>query len=565
MAKHRIAVFSGPTATIGNSPALITSNKARRKYGLPLMTNEDGGPQPDVLRPQRLAAPAVVYVEAYSAHPLEADAVELYASPDGWLASDGVFHETKPAAGGTPVFVVEIHPEDGLIPLPYMARQADGSAWDDATAYPFAPPESSRQTFYPDASRIYEEMERLYPGPYGGSVALSSIADFDFVRAAPSGGWKRGRPAELRTDFGEGDIEPERFGLDFQGYFPFHLMREPHLEVLAKATNIVQRTLATGRYSGAQWLEGSPTTEETLYWLSLLLDTTLPIVGHVAQRPHGSISADGPRNIADGVSYIVSGIALDGEGRDRVGPVLIVDELAYAARDVAKTDGRPGAFVATGGHGGPVAGLGGAGLEISYVPAKKHTYKSDVRITTLPRTVMGVAGVASAPNRIEVRIKNDLGDLIPEAMPLVTFSKYARYGQTATGEAEADPATEVEILARIEANLSNYPLAGFVAEGASPYGLTNPAATAALRRATFSGMPVVRVGRGNTAGKAYELDPFLIPGNNLTATKARILLMAALLKLGGLPPAADPRNPTAEEQAATLEALKPYRDIFATH
>lgn len=212
-----------------------------------------------------------------------------------------------------------------------------------------------------------------------------------------------------------------------------------------------------------------------------------------------------------------------------------------------------------------MAGLGGAGLEISYVPAKKHTYKSDVRITTLPRTVMGVAGVASAPNRIEVRIKNDLGDLIPEAMPLVTFSKYARYGQTATGEAEADPATEVEILARIEANLSNYPLAGFVAEGASPYGLTNPAATAALRRATFSGMPVVRVGRGNTAGKAYELDPFLIPGNNLTATKARILLMAALLKLGGLPPAADPRNPTAEEQAATLEALKPYRDIFATH
>ena len=32
--KPRIAVFSGPTATIGNSQPLITSNKARAKYGL---------------------------------------------------------------------------------------------------------------------------------------------------------------------------------------------------------------------------------------------------------------------------------------------------------------------------------------------------------------------------------------------------------------------------------------------------------------------------------------------------------------------------------------------------
>jgi len=565
MAKPRIAVFSGPTATIGNSPALITSNKARRKYGLPLMTDEEGRLKPDVLRVQRLAAPAVIYIEAYSAHPLEIDAGELYAPPDGWLTPDGAFHETEPTVGGTPVFSVDLRPEDGLMPLPYMARQADGSAWDDATAYPFAPPASSRQTFYPDASRVYEELDRLCMDLSGRSVALSCIAEFDFIRAAPSGGWKGGRPAEMRTDVGEGDIEPERFGLDFQGYFPFHLMREPHLPVLAKATNIVQRTLATGRYIGAQWLEGSPTTEETLYWFSLLLDTTLPIVGHAGQRPHGSISADGPHNIADGVSYLVSGIALDGEGRDRVGPVLIVDELAYAARDVAKTDGRPGGFMVTGGHGGPVADLGGAGIEITYVPAKKHTHKSEVRITKLPRTVMGVTGIASAPRGIEVRIKDDAGDLIPAAMPLVTFSKYARYGQTATDEGEADPVTEVEILARIEANLSSYPLAGFVAEGASPYGLTNSTATAVLQRAAFSGMPVVRVGRGNTGGKAYELDPFSIPGNNLTATKARILLMAALLKLGALPPAVDPSKPTAEEKNATIAALKPYRDLFATH
>ena len=40
--RPRIAVFSGPTATIQNTVPLVTSNKARAKYGLPLRTAEDG-------------------------------------------------------------------------------------------------------------------------------------------------------------------------------------------------------------------------------------------------------------------------------------------------------------------------------------------------------------------------------------------------------------------------------------------------------------------------------------------------------------------------------------------
>src|SRR5262245_7587801 len=76
-ARPRIAHFAGPNATIQNSPPLLTSNKARRKYGLPLVTNPDETPARfDVLRPQRLAAPATVYVEQFSAHPLERDAAE---------------------------------------------------------------------------------------------------------------------------------------------------------------------------------------------------------------------------------------------------------------------------------------------------------------------------------------------------------------------------------------------------------------------------------------------------------------------------------------------------------
>src|SRR5437667_11962698 len=94
--KARIAHIAGPTATIQNTPPLVTSNKARAKRGLPLRTNPDGSKLAfDALRAQRLAAPAKIYVEQFSAHPLEADAAELYGPPDGYLGADGVFRREK--------------------------------------------------------------------------------------------------------------------------------------------------------------------------------------------------------------------------------------------------------------------------------------------------------------------------------------------------------------------------------------------------------------------------------------------------------------------------------------
>src|SRR2546428_5696470 len=140
--KPRIAVFSGPTATIKNSEPLVTSNKARHKYGLPLRTNPEGSPlRFDALRPQRLAAPVTVYIEQFSAHPLERDAAELYAPPDGYLDRQGVFHKTRQSPHDVPVYEVTLRPEDFLYSLPYMARQADGQAWEDDGTHEFAPPD----------------------------------------------------------------------------------------------------------------------------------------------------------------------------------------------------------------------------------------------------------------------------------------------------------------------------------------------------------------------------------------------------------------------------------------
>ena len=56
-----------------------------------------------------------------------------------------------------------------------------------------------------------------------------------------------------------------------------------------------------------------------------------------------------------------------------------------------------------------------------------------------------------------------------------------------------------------------------------------------------------------------------IEGSNLDAIKARVLLRAAMLRLGRLPKARDPRNPTAQEREAALAAIARYQEIFDTH
>ena len=86
-----------------------------------------------------------------------------------------------------------------------------------------------------------------------------------------------------------------------------------------------------------------------------------------------------------------------------------------------------------------------------------------------------------------------------------------------------------------------------------------------MLRAVYSGLPVVRVGRGNTEGFVPLHDASFIGGSNLTATKARLLLMACLMKFGSLSPAVDPDHPTAAETAAVRKKVAEYQRIFDTH
>src|SRR2546427_521036 len=305
---------------------------------------------------------------------------------------------------------------------------------------------------------------------------------------------------------------------------------------------------------------GSPRIEEAVYWLNLLVDTTLPICGNASQRPHGQLSNDGDKNIVDSVDYIVSRVWADESGRNRAGVVLVQDQQVFASRDVQKADARPGGYVATGGHGGI---LGAAGWEgpavLNYLPATRHTYLSAVNLTRLPAAVMGhVAG-----GETRVSIKDGRGDVLESAIPKVTIVKDGNY---TVDDYDDDVSREVDLLAQIERNLAAHPLAGFVVEGLSPYGrLTSAVRTRVMRRAAFSGMPVVLTGRGNAEGFVPPPPAPFIGGRNLTSTKARLLLMACLMKLGSLPAATDPDRPTAGEVEAVQKMIREYHDVFDTH
>jgi hypothetical protein len=440
----------------------------------------------------------------------------------------------------------------------------DGTAWEEECAFPNAPEAKARQGFFPDGSRSFEEIDRLQIGENGTGNLISAKAEIDFYRVLPPSGYTKGLPADRRTDSGTDDIARECRGVDFFPYKPPHLAASAPRPALARIANAVQQILANGKYDGAIWTEGSPRIEETIYWLNLLIDTTAPICGNAAQRMHGMISNDGPKNIVDSVDYIASRVWADERGRNQAGAVLIQEQRVFAARAVQKADARPGGYLATGGHGGILGAAGHDGPPLlHYLPTARHTWRSDVNVNQLPSEVKGVRLEGSRIETVPVAIKGPDGTLLHTAIPKVAITKDASYWDD---NSSPDPEAEVDLIAMIGYMLRSAPLAGFVVEGFTPYGRTASNARHQLMlRAVHSGFPVVRVGRGNTEGFVPLHDPYFIGGSNLTATKARLLLMACLMKFGALPPAANPDHPTSAESAAVREKVAAYQTVFDTH
>jgi hypothetical protein len=564
--KPAIAVFAGPTATVLNTlTGPRTSQKARLKYGLPPLRDWRGNAVvQDQLSFQRLAAPAKVYVDQFSALPLDRDSAELFAPPDGYLDAQNAFHKERTSPHDRPVYEIELRPEDGLYPLPYMGRRADGSAWDNWEPASGAEGELIRQPFYPDASRLFEEIQRMGAESTGNILAR---ARYDHFRVAPSGGYVHGLSASLRTDHGTGDIPPEKIGVD---YFPYTYQAAeatrscftPSRAYLAKITNQVQDALGGGAYRGGLWLEGSPRAEDTTYWFNLLIDTDAMIVGVVANRPNRSLSPDAPWTISDAIELIVSDVWRDADGHNRVGAVLVQDQLITAAREAIKQAPRPGGFGTLGGSGGVIGTT--AGPKLSFLPLNRHGRSSEVRFSRLPATVNGTRhDAAGATTVVPVAVKDASGQLRGEAIPAVEILDFNSW-MTANPPGTPDP-VDSRVAQAVARCLGESPLAGLVVEAPTAGHLDRNDANA-VDAAVLSGVVAVKVSHGTPGTSMGRVDEnLIIEGSNLNSHKARVLLIACLLRFGAPPPAKDPRHPTEHEKAAVRDHLAKIQAVFDTH
>jgi L-asparaginase len=219
---------------------------------------------------------------------------------------------------------------------------------------------------------------------------------------------------------------------------------------------------------------GSNTSEETAYFLNLVLDTDKPVIVVGAQRQRTLLSEDGSRNLYDAVR-----VAAHPDARGH-GVLLVVNEMIHAARDVTKTL----SYRMETWNSGDLGALGLVDIDrirFYRTPTNRHTVTSELRLN----------GIASA-------------DELPRVDIVYTY---------------ADAGGEL-IEAAAAAGARGIVVAGF------PTGTPTPAMTAALERAEAAGVAVIMSHRGGR-GRVQTGRPFT-SADNLTPQKARILLMLAL-------------------------------------
>jgi L-asparaginase len=246
----------------------------------------------------------------------------------------------------------------------------------------------------------------------------------------------------------------------------------PEWMMIAKA---VADAVASPHVSGVVVTHGSVTAEETAYFLNLVVPTEKPIVVTCAQRRHGSLSNDGDKNLIDSIRVAASP-AIRG-----IGAVLVINEEIHAARDVAKASQRPSGF-----HSrwlGPLGSVDGDQVTIYRRPVRRHTATSEFRI-------------------------NDIVHL-PRVDVLATYAG----------------ADGVAVDAFLASGTAGLVVIGFAFNG-KPYHAQMPALTGAAER----GIPVVLTSRGGGGRTPRDGSHPFITGDDLSATKARILLMVGLTR-----------------------------------
>ncbi|MBI4529770.1 MAG: asparaginase [Deltaproteobacteria bacterium] len=241
------------------------------------------------------------------------------------------------------------------------------------------------------------------------------------------------------------------------------------------AARAIRDAAADPKVQGVVVTHGTFTLEETAYFLHLTIRSEKPIVVVASQRMHDAPGNDGDRNLLDAVR-----VALSSEARGK-GVLVVLHEEIHSAREVIKTNQRPGGFVSPG--RGIIGHIELDQASFYYSPLRRHTLKSefDIReIRELPRVDIVMAYVGADDTAATACVARGAQGLV--------VNGYAFNGGPAAEQREG------------------------------------------LTRIASSGIPVVLTSRGGRGRiPANWEDPF-VQGDTLVAQKARILLMLALTK-----------------------------------
>ena len=229
------------------------------------------------------------------------------------------------------------------------------------------------------------------------------------------------------------------------------------------------------RVDGIIVTHGTFTTEETAYFLHLVVRTEKPIVVVASQRKHDEVGNDGDRNMLDAIR-----LTLSPEARGK-GVLVTLHEEIHSAREVVKTNQRPGGFHSLG--RGILGHIEEDQVSFYYTPTRRHTFRSefDMReIRELPRVDVIAAYVG--------------GD---------------------------DTAAQACVAAGAQ---------GLVISGYAYNGRPSADQLAGIEKIAASGIPIVLSNRGGQGRIPVNWDDPFIQGDSLVPHKARILLMLALTK-----------------------------------
>ena len=229
------------------------------------------------------------------------------------------------------------------------------------------------------------------------------------------------------------------------------------------------------RIDGIIVTHGTFTTEETAYFLHLVVRTEKPLVVVASQRKHDEVGNDGDRNMLDAIR-----LTLSPEARGK-GVLVTLHEEIHSAREVVKTNQRPGGFHSLG--RGILGHIEEDQVSFFYAPTRRHTLRSefDIReIRELPRVDVIAAYVG--------------GD---------------------------DAAAQACVAAGAH---------GLVISGYAYNGRPSADQQAGMEKIAASGIPVVLSNRGGRGRIPVDWNDPYIQGDSLVPHKARILLMLGLTK-----------------------------------